>query len=314
MNEKDTEFHCQKSIKLTIDVDSDMIEMLNEWSRMVPTLYLLDICLVSIIKLPEESINRDKRKKKWIDELKNLDREKNKFSYICALMEKVSDSRVKMTDVELEEQILGDVASLRRFFKNASIYESDKFLISFLRELRGLPVETDKEKYVRFLKSANEKFNLKDAVSPSNRLNKAKELLEEADNIGIYKQHPVVVVTLACLYGNRQAKKLMKFKKNADLFDVENVLSDILIISRTAKLKLEIEHYGNNGRGRFPRAIFLSDDTALNEIRNCFEPRMVKNIDSEDGRETILTLTVNLEKLMTEITEDELAQLTELLK
>ncbi|MTC40822.1 hypothetical protein [Providencia sp. wls1921] len=314
MDEKHTEFHRQKSIKLTFDADPKLIEFLDAWSRMVPTLYLLDICLVSMTKLSSESIDQDERKKRWVSELKKLDCEQNTFSYMCALMEKVSDSRGKMSDAELEKQILADIASLRQFFKKASICESDDFLISYLHELRGQPVELNRSKYLRFLKSANEKFNLKDAVSPSKRLNKAKELLNEAVSIGICKQHPVVTITLACVYGNIYAKKLMKFKSNVDLFDAENVLSDIFLISRSAQFKLEIEHYGNTGRGKFPRAIFLSDDTALNKVRNCFKPNMVKNIDNEDGRNITLKLDVDLKELMTEIKEDELVLLTELLE
>ena len=127
-------------------------------------------------------------------------------------MEKVSDSRGKMTDTELEEQIICDISALRNFFKNASVYESDEFIITFLRELRGDAIEVKRPNYLTFLETANNRFVLKDPISPKARFEKAKQIVNEANALEISRQHPIVTVTLACLYGNPAAKKLMKVK------------------------------------------------------------------------------------------------------
>lgn len=313
VGEKYTEFHSRESFTLTMDANPEQIEFFNEWSREIPTLYHLDICVASMTKLSEENISKDERKQSWINELRKLDRKHNSFSYLFALMEKVSDPRGKLSDLELKEQILGDVSALRCFFKKASVYEPDEFLVSYFDRLKGMPVELNKPSYIEFIELVNNKFKLKDTVSLSKRLNKAKELLNEASTLGIYKQHPVVLVALACLYGNIYAKKLMKFKADANSFDAENALADILLIPRAAALKLEIEHYGEMKRGRFSRSIFLTDDGALDKIRKCFEPQMVKNKDSAEGRETAITFTVRLDELLTEVKEDEYVQIVELL-
>jgi len=103
----------------------------------------------------------------------------------------------------------------------------------------------------------------------------AKDLLNEADALGISRQHPLVTLILACLYGNSAAKKLMKFKENSASFCAENALADIMAISRFAQLKLQIEFLGRQG-GKFLRSDFVTDDDGLTEVFRCFEPDFVR--------------------------------------
>jgi hypothetical protein len=227
-------------------------------------------------------------------------------------MEKVSDSRGILTPDELKNHILADISSLRGFFKNACVVEEDAFLIEFIEELMGEPIENKRAELLNFLESLNNNFKLQNSISPRQRLSKAKEIIQEASALAICIQHPIVTISLACLYGNQAAKKLMKFKADQNRFDAENALADVLLISRFAKVKLEIEHQGRNG-APYQRVHFITDDNGLSELVKSFKPRSVKHKDKLDGRETQLTMTVELEKLLTEATPDEYGTITNLL-
>jgi hypothetical protein len=306
------EFIAGQEITMKMTLTPEQYSMFKEWSAIVPTLYMLDICVVGATKLTEESLKNQPRKASLITELRNLDRTNNCFSYLCALMEKVSDSRGILTSDELKNQILADISALRGFFKTAGVAESDDFLIAFLEELMGEPIENKRTEYLSFLEKLNNHFKLQNSISPKQRLDKAKEIILEANSLTISIQHPIVTIALACLYGNQSAKKLMKFKADPNMFDAENALADILLISRFAKIKLEIEHHGRNGAG-YPRVNFITDDDGLSELAKCFKPRVVKHQDKIDGRESQLTMTVELEKLLTEAKGDEYRAIADLL-
>ncbi len=173
-----------------------------------------------------------------------LDLPQNTFSYLLAFIEKVSDPRNAMTDAELEAQILGDMAALRAFFTKAHVAESDGFFTEYLPELRGAPHELMQDAYLQFIRALNDRFGLRNPVAKSRRLTMATEMLELVDSLSITRYHPVVLVALGCLYGNRAAKKVMKLGEDAALFNAKNALSDIMTIVRFLPRKLEIEHIG----------------------------------------------------------------------
>jgi hypothetical protein len=306
------EFVASQQITMKMTLTPEQCSFFNEWSAIVPTLYLLDICVVGATKLSEESLAKQPRKADLIAVLRDLDRPNNCVSYLCALMEKVSDSRGILTFDELKKQILVDILSLRGFFKNARIVEDDDFLTGFLEDLMGKPIENKRTEFINFLKSLNNEFKLQNSISPKQRLCKAKKIIQKASALSISIQHPIVSISLACLYGNKSAKKLMKFKADPNKFDAENALADVLLISRFAKIKLEIEHRGRNG-APYQRVHFITDDNGLIELVKSFKPRSVKYKDKLDGRETQLTMTVELEKLLIEASPDEYEGITKLL-
>lgn len=306
------EFTSEQEITIKITATPEQHSMLKEWSAITPTLYMLDICVVGATKLTKELLETQPRKASLVDELRYLDRPNNCFSYLFALMEKVSDSRGKLTQDELKNQILADISALREFFKEARVYESDNFLIAFLAELMGEPIEIKRADYLSLLESLNNKFKLQNSISPKQRLGKAKEIILEAKSLSISAQHPIVTIALACLYGNKAAKKLMKFKADPEKFDPENALADISLIARLAKIKLEIEHHGRNG-APYKRVTFITDDNGLDELIKCFKPKSVKHKDTTDGRESEITMTVELEELLTEAEADEYTAIYELL-
>lgn len=299
-------FIARQSITMEMKLTLEEHSLLQEWSAIVPTLYMLDICVVAATKLTEKSLKDQQRKADLIAHLRNLDRESNSFSYLLALMEKVSDSRGILTVGELEKQILFDVLALRGFFKTARVVEPDAFLIDFLRELMGKPIEVKRAEYLEFLEKLNNHFQLQNAVSPKQRLGKAKEIIIEAKSLNISAQHHIVIIALACLYGNQSAKKLMKFKSDSKKFDAENILSDISLIYRFATIRLEMEQH-------FPRVKFITDDTALSDLFRRFKPRVLEYSGKIDRQEQQLTMDVELENLLTEIKEDEYRVIIELL-
>lgn len=310
--ESEKEFTAGSSITLQMQLTPDQLIMMREWSKMIPTLYMLDICVVSATKLTNASLENNPRKTELVNYLRELDAPNSCFSYLFALMEKVSDSRGIDTEEKLEEKILSDLSSLRKFFKNAKVFESDEFVLKFLKELRGIPIENKRNEYLSFINDLNGIFNLSNPVSRKQRLNIAKKIIEHAA-LNIVRQHPIVVIGLACLYGNPAAKRLMKFSSDSKKFDPENVLADIMLINRFAGVKLEIEQMGRNGSGKYLRNYFITDDVGLIEILKCFTPNYVKHTDRHDGRETQTKMTVKLKDLLTEINDEELENIIDLL-
>jgi hypothetical protein len=307
------EFISGESITLKMQLTPEQHNMMREWSLSIPTLYMLDICVVSATKLTRTSLEKNSRKANLVNYLSELDRPNNCFSYLFALMEKVSDSRGIDTDEDLEKKILSDLASMRNFFTKARILESDDFVLGFLKELRGNPIEEKRSDYLGFLKALNDQFKLSNPISSKQRLKIAERIIEQTDHFNFSRQHPVVAIGLACLYGNPAAKKLMKFKANPQKFDAENVLADIMLITRFAGIKLEIEQMGREGVGGYLRSNFITDDNGLIEIIKCFTPNVVKHTNKHDGRETQTTMTVKLKDLLTDIEMEEYDHLLNLL-
>lgn len=303
--ENSKEFIASESITLNLRITPETNDLLREWSLSIPTLYLLDICVVSATKLTSAALEKNKRKKDLVTRLQELDRPNNGFSYLFALMEKVSDSRGNHTDEMLEEIILSDLASLRNFFNKARIIETDDFVIKFLRKLRGNPIEQARPIYLEYITSLNNRFDLRNPKPATERLERAEDLIHYADELGLSRQHPVVVLALACLYGNGAAKKLMKFKANSELFNAENVLADISLITRFAGVKLEIEQIGRNRNGPYARSNYITDDEGLINILKCFSPMVVKHFEKPDGRDVQTTMTVDLRALLTEIGDED---------
>src|ERR1700735_5326473 len=303
MTSRDIENKIHSASRMTVQFQAtqEQYAFLQEWAASIPAVYFLDICAVNVTKCSSEAIERDERKENLINYLRNLDKPQHAFSYLLALVEKVSDPQGKLSDAELEEQVLCDVAALRTFLKNARVIEADEFLVGYLRSLRGNPHELKRPNYLKFLEAANNRFRLQNTVSPIRSRKRAKEIRKVADELSILRQHPVVLLVLACLYGNISAKKVMKFKADAEAFNAENALADIMIISRFLPRKLEIEYYGRLGRSEYLRSEFITDDGGLQGIFRCFEARAVSFEEKDGAHQTRIDIGVNFEELLTDL-------------
>lgn len=311
-NENSTEFRRAEQLTLQMQLTPEQYRAMAEWAKSIPGLFFLDICVVGATKLSQELLDKNPRKSNIVKHLQSLDRKQHGFSYLLALMEKVSDSEGIASDAELEERILEDLAALRRFFKNAHVSEADDFVIKFLRELRREAIESQRPNYLDFLNQCNGALNIREPIASALRIDKAKEIIVLANSLKISHQHPIVILAISCVYGNVAAKKLMKFKADALKFHAENVLADIMAITRFARLKLQIEYLGRSG-GKYLRCEYITDDNGLIGVINCFQPDVVKHEESSDGVSTQYTFTVKLKQLLTEIGEDEYDQLLGLL-
>lgn len=295
--EQPKEFRRRDHVTMRMQMTPQQHAVFAQWSGMVPTLHFLDINVVNATRKPDVSPGENPRKAELVANLQELDQPHNAFSYLLALMEKVSDLRGTMSDADLQAHILEDLRALRAFFKRAGVVEEDEYAVRYLKELRGVAPETARSGYMAFLERMNDQFNLRDPVAPSLRLQRAKDILDVADAHSISRQHSVVLLTLGCLYGNPAAKRLMKFKANPAKFDAQNAIADVMAISRAAELKLQIEQKDSG----FPweRARLITDDDGLRDVFDCFEPVGLKIVESADGADSEFKFSVNLERLLT---------------
>lgn len=307
------EFSRPELIKLKMQATPEQVEILRELAANVPTLYFLDICVVGATKLSQDQLEKSERKAGIVEHLRFLDRPANGFSYLFALMEKVSDSRGTASDMELEERILRDLAALRAFFLYAHVYEPDYFVIQFLRELRRSAIERERPNYVKFLEAINDSFDIREPVGKPLRFEKAEKIVALAHSLDVYHQHPIVTIVLACLYGNRAAKKLLKLKADPTKFNAENILADVMAITRFAKQRLYIDKVSRSGGARYKNTSFITDDDGLIGIIGCFQPENMTVETTSEGSTTRYTLTVELQKLLTEIEADEYEKIFNLL-
>ncbi|GFE93079.1 hypothetical protein [Acetobacter persici] len=295
----DRTIHAQSQISFSAELTPEQVAMFEEWDALVPTIYFMDICAVNITKMSAAKLANDRRKSYWADQFRKLDRKQHAFSYLLALLEKGSDPRDHMSKEAWVEQIYRDVASLRQFFHHARVYETDQILDDFIKILPGNPIELKRQAYLEFLRAANDEFKLSDPVAPKKRLATTSNILRKADDLSIPRQHAIVLVTIAKLYGNEDARKILKFTKNPVDFQPENSLADIMMITRFYERKIQIEDAANRGEAPYRRAKLLTDDEGLLRVARCIEPVSLQYRSTGDTHEILLDVKVKLAKLLT---------------
>lgn len=300
----DRTIHAQSQISFSAELIPEQVALFERWDAATPTIYFMDICAVNITKMSAAKLANDPRKAYWSDQFRNLDRKQHAFSYLLALMEKGSDPRDHMSKEALAEQLHHDVASLRRFFKHARVYETDEYLDLYINDLLGNPIELMRPAYLAFLRAANDELKLSNAVAFKDRFATASEILRMADALSIPRQHAVVVVMIAKVYGNDDARKMLKFKKEPADFQPENSLADVMLITRFNEKKIEIEDAASCGEAPFLRAKLVTDDEGLLRVARCFEPVSLSSRSTGDAQETRLVVKVKLADLLTGLTGD----------
>ncbi|ENX34902.1 hypothetical protein F889_01542 [Acinetobacter colistiniresistens] len=233
--------------------------------------YILDICAVSVTKL--SGVITDLKKREIYERLRSSDKRKNRISYLCAFLEKISDTRGKMTLEELKVQIKVDLEALNKFFRHAKVIEGIVGLLIQAEKLFEQPIELDRDKYFDFMKMLNNEFQLLNPVSSTLRLERANEIILSAINLGIAPQHVLVCSALACLCGNSEIQRMMKFKKDPTLYDHTNVYADIMNVPRFARTKLMIKK-------KFPitNVEFVTGDEGLKILMKHYHIKAANNI------------------------------------
>ncbi len=220
-------------------------------------------------------------------------------------MEKTSDSRSTRTDEDLKVQIIGDIQHARSFFKHAEVAERDEYVEHYITQLRGIAVELGRPEYLAFLRAANDgDLGMYQPIPKPKRFEVATKLVKMADDLKISRHHPVVVVTLACLYGNASARGVLKFKPAHATFGAENVLADVMAIRRLMDRQLELEREYHLGLTSIRHTAYVTDDAALALVMSCFHGTALSTRDAGDHQEVLVRGKVDFADLLTEISHE----------
>jgi hypothetical protein len=267
-------------------------------------MYFLDICAADVTKKTSAQLAADTRKAALAARLRQLDVPSHQFSYLLAFMEKASDTESKLTDDELQANIVRDVSHVRDFFVKASVAKGDDHLLGSLGELRRSSFELGRPAYLAFLRAVSDRCELHQAVSKPKRFDTASELIALADGLGIDRQHPVLTVTLACLYGNPSARKVLKFKRDPQAFKAEKALPDIMTIGRFLAQKLQLQEDYRKSLNSFRHVEYITDDAGLEEVLSCYEGDAFSSREVDGHAEERTRGRVEFAKLLTEISHE----------
>jgi hypothetical protein len=273
------------------------ISAVQQWMLRVPTVYFLDICAIGHIKiyLTTQSF-KDVHHKESIQALQGLDLPHNSVSYLPALMEKASDQRSKFSVQEFVAEARRDWDAMGAFFKSARVIEPWDFVEAYATDLFGAHPEQSAPTYLAFLQFANDQ-GLHNRTAEGKRLKMAKVLCAKAQDLGISRSHPVVLVTIACVYGCKDAQEVMKFAGKPENFNPGNALGDIQSISRVAGTMTDfIQRAGASG-GPFKNGKFKTADSPLHNMLRYFTVRSVITEEMPDGMSQKITVSIDAPSL-----------------
>jgi len=269
------------------------------------TMHFLDICALDVTKRTKAQIAADPRKAAMAVRLEALDIPTNRISCLLALMEKTSDTRSTRTDEDLKAQIIGDIQHARSFFDHAEVVERDEYVEDYITQLRRIAVELGRPAYLAFLRAANDAdFGIHQPIPKAKRFEVASTLVEMAHDLEISRQHPVLAVTLACLYGNASARGVLKFRPDPAAFDAENALADVMAIRRLMDRKLEFERDYHLGLTSIRHTAYVTDDGGLAQVMSSFHGTALSTRYAGDHQEVLVRGKVDFADLLTEISHE----------
>lgn len=279
--------------------NQEMIELIRQWSNIIPTLHFLDLCTISHIKTSlERDPNEASSEPRTLTWLRENDLPHNGFSYLPALMEKASDTKSNFDTEGLIDEAVRDLTALNKFFQNARVVEDITLASKYVSDLKGIHPEQLGPQYHEFLDYVNG-VQLFNTIAPAKRLKVAEAICEKAASLGIYKGHPLVLASVACIYGCVAAKKVLKFKKDPGEFSSSNALGDVQVIQRVGKLTHLIEQ----DQQSFARTAFVTDDKHLQDFYDFFFINDVESVEDEDTTSTKYEMTIKADKLFPDLFE-----------
>ncbi|WP_248767307.1 hypothetical protein [Pseudomonas sp. MWU12-2345] len=263
-----------------------------------PTLHLLDVCAISHIKThlkkpPAPSVPV----RESISELIKLDKPRDGISYIAAFLEIISDLKKPRADEDLIAEVSGDIVAMQKFFTKARVYEKNLITPAMILELKGEHPEELGPAYLEFLIYVNS-MGLHDKPLAERRLELVADICSKAQSLGILKNHPVVIVSVACVYSFLPAFKVVKFKKNPDEFDASNALGDIQLVQRIANFSnMILNVWIAHGKG-YAKTKFFTDDRNLRLLLDCFTVTNVTRKEIESQTTTNYQMTTDFARLL----------------
>ena len=263
-----------------------------------PTLHFLDVCAISHIKTHlKKSPDPSAPVRDSIAELIKLDKPGDGISYLAAFLEIISDIDKPRTDEDLVAEVSHDIAAMQQFFTKAVVYEKGLITPAMILELKGEHPEELGPVYHEFLRYVNA-MGLHDKPAARKRLKLVADICSKAQSLGILKNHPVVITSIACVYSFDPAFGVMKFKKDPGKFDASNALGDIQLIQRVAKFSSMILNVWSAHKKGYARTRFFTDDINLRLLLDCFTVTNVTREEVESQTTTSYQMTTDFARLL----------------
>lgn len=260
------------------------------------TIYFLDKNVLQLIHTLQEGKKLTKSNEIEMEgRLKALDKPENKVSLMLSIIE--GRKGRKETPEEKEQAIIEEVGILKNFFKQAEtdINFFEKNVSSSADILSGNHIELDEPLYIKYLEKFFELWKIYEenyVIPPNNRNEFTDKLIEDAKNIGIQIQHPVVVLTLGAVYGKTAALQILKPKDGNQY----NAYSDISILTRLGNHKARFSETHDCDLLTLDKGLL-----AWFEIFSINKVSLIRN--SINGEQTTLEIGVNEKFLPKKIRE-----------
>lgn len=198
-------------------------------------LYFLDKNVLQLIQELQEGKQLTKPNEIAMQtRLKKIDKSGN----IVSLMFSIIEGRKGRKETAEEKQLAINEESniLNGFFKYATTdIDFFKTNVDYISELFSENhTELDEPKYISYLENFFELWkcfndeNDENVIPKNIRENFTDKLIENAKNLGIQLQHPVIVLTIGAIYGKEAAIQILKPKS----VNIHNAYSDISMLSR----------------------------------------------------------------------------------
>lgn len=223
-------------------------------------LYILDRNAVILIKKYLHNPQSSALLKAKIKELKDIDNENNCISAFFSTYESINPEKNGQNDIRQELQ--EEITAIQNFYEKA---QTDRhfFKPEVIDTLSSCDMFTSLRRSMHFLCESSQL--LYQPVSPLKYQNVCHEILEIAELCDIPRGHPVVLCTIACLYRNKYAQDLLKFKKKYDRSLAYNAAHDIEGILFIARVRAELCNSSS-----YRHAFLKTFDKALSKILKIF--------------------------------------------
>ncbi len=273
------------------------LDLIQQWSQTIPTLFFLDICTISHIKKSLAfGSNGEFLETKLLASLRNNDLPHNGISYLPALIEKASDANSKLCEEWLKQEVVRDLTALKEFFKQARVEETIEIVTDYISNLKGIHPELLGHNYLEFLSFVNG-MRVFNTIERTKRFKVAQTICKKAASLDIYKGHPLILASLACIYGCVAAKKVLKFKADPAKFNPSNALGDVQTIQRIGQLTRLIEKNKTN----YIRTQFVTDDRHLQDFYKFFFINEVISEEGDDFTATKYEMTIQANMLFPDL-------------
>lgn len=247
------------------------------------TVLIMDICTIGYIKAREriQQSDQDKRVERLNQIIAMAQSGQYQFSFFLAIIEKSTDAKNPMTCEQMVKEFLGDYNSIVDLIGEDNMREKPEELISLITGLMDDNytfedrAELKLKEYLVLLTYFNSLRVYSDPEPPSRRLELAKKVTEYGERLEIGRGHPVISICVASVYGNNDARKILKVDKHGN-FNASNALGDILSFYRIAKVEYLITLVRPD-----LDVVFRTEDQWLEKMRAYYITTVSRVVDDE---------------------------------